>query len=163
MVVDNVIAGAVGGICQAPISNVIEYGPREWASSFVTQAQGDRLQQRVITSFARRDDAPTKVDLKIRGAAFLPKQLLGISLDAVPPLKLQGVFEPPFGAFEVLYCEGPEGPTSAAALSDQMDAVCEIDELAGVGECSSIRVVRTQQGYYSINRRMTAQEGWGPA
>lgn len=145
------------------ISNVIEYGPRKWASGIITQALGDRLQQRVITSFARREDAPTKVDLKIRGAAFLPKQLFGISLESVPPLKLQGAVEPPFGSFEVLYCEGPEGPTAAAALSDQMDAVCEIDELAGIGACSSIRVVRTQQGYYSINRRMTAAEGWGPA
>ena len=43
------------------ISNVIEYGPREWAANLIGQAKGDVLQQRVVTSFERRADAPTKV------------------------------------------------------------------------------------------------------
>ena len=42
------------------IANVIEYGPRAWAANLVGQAKGDLLQQRVITSFERRTDAPTK-------------------------------------------------------------------------------------------------------
>jgi hypothetical protein len=147
------------------IANVIEYGPREWASSLIAQAKGDRLQQRVITSFARRNDEPCKVDLKVRGAAFLPKQLFGVSLEAAPPLRVQGFFEPPFGSFEVLYCEGPDGPTrgEAAALDPEMEDVCDLDGLSGLGVCASIRVIRTQQGYISINRRMTPDEGWGAA
>jgi len=36
-----------------------------------------------------------------------------------------------------------------------------MDELAGFGNCASIRVVRTQQGYLSINRRVGPGEGWG--
>lgn len=152
------------------IANVIEYGPRPWAASLVSpliqQVEADRLQQRVITSFERRSDEPTKVDLKIRGAAFMPKQLLGVSLDALPPLRLGGFVEPPFGSFEVLYCEGPEGPPTgidAAALEPELEELCEIDGLAGLGVCASIRVIRTAQGYYSINRRMTPAEGWGDA
>jgi len=153
------------------ISNVIEYGPREWAANLIGQAKGDLLQQRVVTSFERRADEPTKVDLKIKGAAFMPKQLLGVSLASVPALKLQGFVEPPFGSFECLYCEGPEGPAASdpdlVALdpdaADEMEQTCEIDGLAGFGACSSIRVVRTKQGYYSINRRMTPMEGWGDA
>lgn len=120
------------------IQNVIEYGPREWASSVVGQVKNDRIQQRVVTTFSRRTDAPTKVDLKIKGAAFVPKQFFGVSLDAAPPLKLQGFVEPPFGSFEVLYCE--------EATNDAPE---------------SIRVVRTTQGYYSINKRLAVDDGWG--
>ena len=123
--------------------------------------EGDRLQQRVLTSFRRRDGSPNQVDLKIGGAAFLPKQLLGVSLEAVPPLKVQGFFEAPFGSFEVLYCEGPEGPPEA--LVPEMAAACQVDGLAGFGNCASIRVVRTQQGYVSINRRIAEGDGWGSA
>ena len=121
----------------------------------------------------------------------------------MPALKLEGFYEPPFGSFEVLYCEGPDGPptgdvqapapetelripcmqhcntacnagwalraplrmprTCMQALEPEMEQVCELEGLAGFGSCSSIRVVRTQQGYYSINRRMTPMEGWGDA
>ena len=44
---------------------MIEYGPREWAASLIGQAKGDLLQQRVITSFERRADAPTMVGVEI--------------------------------------------------------------------------------------------------
>ena len=44
-----------------------------------------------------------------------------------------------------------------------MEQTCEIEGLAGYGACSSLRVVRTQQGCYSINRRMAPMEGWGDA
>lgn len=145
------------------ITNVIEYGPRQWAASLINVAKDDLLQQRVITTFARRAEEPTKIDLNIKGAAFVPRQFMGISLDAVPPLKLEGGFTPPFGSFEVLYCEGPEGPPTgdAAALEDDQADLCSIDGLEGLGACASIRVVRTQQGYYSINRRMPMSESWG--
>jgi len=134
------------------IANVIEYGPRNWGSSLVAQIKGDRLQQRVITSFTRDPYEPTTVDLKIRGAAFIAKQAFGISLESLPPLTLQGVVEPPFGSFEVLYCEGPEGPPASV-----LDPYMEFDRRA------SIRIVRTQQGYYSINRRISGSDGWGEA
>mmetsp|Transcript_33938 Transcript_33938/g.72472 ORF Transcript_33938/g.72472 Transcript_33938/m.72472 type:complete len:253 (-) Transcript_33938:335-1093(-) len=144
------------------IANVIEYEPREWATSLVGQAKGDRLQQRVITSFARRATDPLKVDLKIKGAAFLPKQILGISLQSLPPIKLEGGLQPPFGSFEVLYCEGPEGPPMDVALAEpELEAVCELEDLGKYGRCASIRIIRTQQGYFSVNRRMAGGDGWG--
>jgi len=147
------------------IVNVIEYGPREWVSSLVggavPAAKSDVVQQRVVTGFERRADAPTTVDLKIRGASFQPKQLLGVALDAVPALKLgPGPVELPFGTFEVLYCEGA---TEAPALVEGMTEACELDGLSGYGECAPIRVIRTTQGYYSVNRRMGPAEGWGDA
>lgn len=147
------------------IMNVIEYGPREWVSSLVGGVQpdvaSDVVQQRVVTGFERREGSPTTVDLKIRGASFQPKQLFGVTLDAVPALKLgPGPVELPFGTFEVLYCEGP---MEAPALAEDMAEACEIDGLSGYGECAPIRVIRTQQGYYSINRRMGPAEGWGMA
>ena len=75
------------------------------------------------------------------------------------------------GSFECLYCEGADGPAPSdpdvVALdpdaADEMEQTCEIEGLAGFGACASIRVVRTQQGYYSINRRMAPMEGWGDA
>ena len=75
------------------------------------------------------------------------------------------------GSFECLYCEGADGPAPSdpdvVALdpdaADDMEQTCEIEGLAGFGACASIRVVRTQQGYYSINRRMAPMEGWGDA
>ena len=72
------------------IENVIEYEPREWATSLFSNLKGDRLQQRVVTSFARREGAPATVDLKIRGVRLLPRQALGVSLESAPPLQLLG-------------------------------------------------------------------------
>ena len=198
---------------EGTIENVIEYEPREWATSLFSNLKGDRLQQRVVTSFARREGAPATVDLKIRGVRLLPRQALGVSLESAPPLQLLGPLEPPFGSFEVLYCEGPEGPPLAegdSAADESLDLLCRqasltslaltprhspcgplcrtpptppppppslphsaplgltsaslphsMDELAGFGNCASIRVVRTQQGYFSINRRVGPGEGWG--
>ena len=60
--------------------------------------------------------------------------MAGVDLASAPPLKLQGPLAVPFGQFEVLYNDG------------------------------SLRVVRTQQGYYSVNRRLGPdEEGWGAA
>ena len=128
------------------ISNVIEYGPREWASSLVGQAKGDLLQQRVVTSFNK---SGTKVDLKIKGLKVVPKQFFGVSLESVPPLKLEGFVEPPFGSFEVLYCE----PALALADGEEVQA-----------DSSPIRVIKTINGYYSVNRRVgSIGECWGDA
>ena len=185
----------------------------DWLEDWLTlklNLKGDRLQQRVVTSFARREGKPATVDLKIRGVRLLPRQALGVSLESAPPLQLLGPLEPPFGSFEVLYCEGPEGPPLAegdSAADESLDLLCRqasltslaltprhsplgrtpptppppppslphsaplgltsaslphsMDELAGFGNCASIRVVRTQQGYFSINRRVGPGEGWG--
>jgi hypothetical protein len=112
---------------EGTIENVIEYEPREWATSLFSNLKGDRLQQRVVTSFARREGAPATVDLKIRGVRLLPRQALGVSLESAPPLQLLGPLEPPFGSFEVLYCEGPEGPPLAegdSAADESLDRLC---------------------------------------
>ena len=52
---------------------------------------------------------------------------LGVSLERAPPLQLLGPLEPPFGSFEVLYCEGPEGPPLAegdSAADESLDLLC---------------------------------------
>ena len=74
----------------------------------------------------------TKYNLKIKGTGFNFNRVAGVDLAAAPPLKLQGLLALPFGQFEVLYNDG------------------------------SLRVIRTQQGYYSVNRRLAEADGWGP-
>lgn len=71
-----------------------------------------------------------RCDLTVRGAAIAPRTALGISLLALPPLELKGPLSLPFGSFEVLYNDG------------------------------DLRVVRTQQGYYGVNRRLPEGESW---
>ena len=68
--------------------------------------------------------------VNISGLSLGARKLLGISLASAPPLTLQGMLELPFGEFECLYNDG------------------------------DIRVVRTAQGYYSVNRRMAIGKGW---
>lgn len=91
---------------------------------------GDKLQQRVLLSYSTDGPDDSRVSLKIGGLAFRPQQVLGVSLQSAPPLTLRGVLEVPFGNFEVLYNDG------------------------------SVRVVRTQQGFYGVNRRMEDGDGW---
>ena len=74
-----------------------------------------------------------RCNLKIAGTAFRFQQILGVKLNSLQPLTLKGVLEVPFGSFEVLYNDG------------------------------ALRIVRTQQGYYSINRKMDPDEGWDVA
>jgi hypothetical protein len=57
-------------------------------------------------------------------------QVLGVSLASAPPLRLQGPLELPFGSFEVLYNDG------------------------------DLRIVKTQQGYWGVNRRLGPDESW---
>jgi hypothetical protein len=142
------------------MANVIEYGPREWGSNLVWQINNDRLQQRVITSFRRLDEEPTKVNLRIKGAAFIAKQAFGISLESLPPLKLGGGEDSEglaFGSFEVLYCEGPDGP--AALETSVLDPEMKTDP-----SHTRILVKRTAQGYYGISRQINdPSDGWGDA
>lgn len=65
----------------------------------------------------------TQVDLKIRGLGFQPRRVFGLDLPSVASVGVQGPLSLPFGSFEVLY----------------------LDE--------ELRIVRTAQGWYSINRR----------
>ena len=61
---------------------------------------------------------------------------------------------------------GPEGTRRLRAMTwgyEPRASRCDVRGLAGLGVCASIRVIRTAQGYYSINRRMTPAEGWGDA
>lgn len=71
-----------------------------------------------------------RCNLSILGARFQAQQFLGVSLAAAPPLTLQSGLELPFGTFTCLYNDG------------------------------EIRVVKTQQGYLGVNRRMEAPDGW---
>jgi hypothetical protein len=85
------------------IANVIEYQPPAWLASAVPGLASDRLQQRVLLSYAT---SGTRCDLTLRGAALAPRTALGISLLALPPLELRGPLSVPFGSFEVLYNDG---------------------------------------------------------
>jgi len=109
------------------IANIIEYEPPAWLASAVPGLASDRLQQRVLLSYAT---SGTRCSLTVRGAAFAPRTALGISLRALPPLELRGPLSLPFGSFEVLYNDG------------------------------QLRAVRTQQGYFGVNRRLPDGASW---
>lgn len=72
----------------------------------------------------------TRCELIVLGAAVAPRTALGVSLRALPPLELKGSLSLPFGSFEVLYNDG------------------------------QLRAVRTQQGYFGVNRRLPEGESW---
>lgn len=74
----------------------------------------------------------SRYNLKIVGAGFNAQKVVGIDVSAAPPLRLQGPLAAPFGQFELLYNDG------------------------------TLRVIRTQQGYFSVNRRLDPADGWGP-
>ena len=111
------------------IENVIEYLPRDWVKGIGgSTLADDALQQRVLLTYEMEG---SKVNLKIAGAAFKPKKILGVNLDAAPSPTLQGVVTLPFGNFEVLFNDG------------------------------DLRIVKTAQGYWGVNRRMPSDDGWG--
>lgn len=68
----------------------------------------------------------TKVDLRISGIGFQPRRVFGFELPDFAKFQAKGPLSLPFGQFEILYMD---------------------DE---------IRIVRTYQGYYSVNRRAKA-------
>jgi hypothetical protein len=72
----------------------------------------------------------TKVNIQIRGTSLKARQALGVSLASAPPLRLEGPLTLPFGTFEVLYNDG------------------------------DVRIVKTQQGYWGVNRRLSGDDGW---
>ena len=79
------------------------------------------------------DDEGRRCKLSIDGASLAARKFLGVSLDAAPPLTIRGITSLPFGEFVCLYNDG------------------------------DVRIAQTQQGYYSVNRRLDASssEGWG--
>ena len=70
------------------------------------------------------------VILNLKGLEVAPRQIAGVSLAAAPPLSLQGPLSLPFGNFECMYNDG------------------------------DLRVVRTVQGYWSVNKKLAIGEGW---
>ena len=114
---------------EGTIANIIEFGPRSWLPLAAANAEGDRFQQRVLLKY-EVDEGGTQCTLTLTGAGLAPKTLLGVSLDSVPPLKLEGPLGLPFGTFECLYNDG------------------------------DVRVVRTAQGYYGVNQRLGPDENW---
>lgn len=72
----------------------------------------------------------SKVDIKIRGTSIKPAMVLGVNLLAAPPLALEGGLALPFGSFELKYNDG------------------------------DMRVVKTKQGYWGVNRRLAGDEAW---
>ena len=76
------------------------------------------------------EDGGKRCKLKVAGLALGARKLLGVSLASAPPLTLRGPLELPFGEFECVYNDG------------------------------NVRVVRTAQGYYSVNRRFPPGDGW---
>lgn len=76
------------------------------------------------------EDGGKRCKLKVAGLALGARKLLGVSFASAPPLTLRGPLELPFGEFECVYNDG------------------------------NVRVVRTAQGYYSVNRRFPPGDGW---
>ena len=76
---------------------------RDWVKGIRATLADDALQQRVLLTYEMEG---SKVNLKIAGAAFKPKKILGVNLDAAPSPTLQGVVTLPFGNFEVLFNDG---------------------------------------------------------
>ena len=112
------------------IDNVIEYVPADW------------LRGPFVFNGVAADDSlqqrvllsyetkGSRVDIKIRGTSIKPATVLGVNLLAAPPLTLEGALSLPFGSFELLYNDG------------------------------DLRVVKTAQGYWGVNRRLPPGQGW---
>ena len=112
------------------IDNVIEYVPADW------------LRGPFVFNGVAADDSlqqrvllsyetkGSRVDIKICGTSIKPATVLGVNLLAAPPLTLEGGISLPFGSFELLYNDG------------------------------DLRVVKTAQGYWGVNRRLPPGQGW---
>ena len=75
-------------------------------------------------------DNGRSVVLNLKGLEIAPKQIAGVNLAAAPPLTLQGPLSLPFGNFDCVFNDG------------------------------GLRVVRTLQGYWSVNQKLPVGEGW---
>lgn len=105
------------------IANVIEYVPSQLARSLPL---GDRASSDLLVQRVFTDyraSSPTSVELDIKGLGFFPERVFGLDVPSFVRLKQEGPLSLPFGRFEVLY----------------------LDE--------DIRIVKTGQGWTSINRR----------
>jgi len=68
--------------------------------------------------------SPTRVGMNIRGTRAVPRNFGGVDVSRLPPLRLDLPVQPPFGEFEILYYDG------------------------------DLRIVKTGQGYFGVNRRV---------
>ena len=157
------VLGRIGQECTPPyIKNVIEWKRPTWTTNLpfsgrISNEDEPRILQKVVTSASANPKNPFKVDLKVAGFELMvgnEELLQGSSksefddsfasriesLGLVPgllslyPIDLKGpinYLQPPFGQFEILYLD------------------------------NEFRIIRTYQGYYAINRRITsAEEEW---
>jgi len=112
------------------IDNVIEYVPATWVSSAFANAADVTADRLQQRVLLTYETDGTRCNIQIRGTSLSAQQVLGVSLASAPPLRLQGPLELPFGSFEVLYNDG------------------------------DLRIVKTQQGYWGVNRRLGPDESW---
>ena len=156
------VLGRIGQECIPPyIKNVIEWKRPTWATNLPfsgrpSSTDGDepRILQKVVTSASSNPNKdPFKVDLKVAGfelttafddnvvdsSSSSSKGNAGIAsridtLGLLPgllswnPIDIKGPVNPPFGQFEILYLD------------------------------DDFRMIRTYQGYYAINQRITSAE-----
>ena len=150
----------IGQDCNADastITNVIEWIPPVWAGILPGMGgsggsnrdnrnnnnapERQRILQKVVTQASSSPQQPNKVNLRLKGLQVtLPPaadnettQSSGIIpqlLQTYLPLKIEGPLTAPFGSFEILYLD------------------------------NDIRIVRTGQGYYAINKRNTPKDTW---
>ena len=141
------------------IINVIEWVPPVWLGALPTSIGGtgrERILQKVITRASANPGAPYRVDLSLRGIEVVlapdpnhrrrddaswnvpsPSASSSSSTKGLlpswlrqRPIRLQGPWTAPLGSFDILY------------LDDE------------------IRIIRTDRGYYSINKRNTPRDAW---
>jgi len=138
---DNPLAdlGRIGQECSPPlIKNVIEWKRPAWAVSLpFSGAENSRVIQKVSIVGSASPERPTIVNLTAKGveidASGMDGSPLTTLIQANPLSNLQGPFALPFGQFQVLYLD------------------------------HELRVVRTGQGYYAANARVSLldrQQEW---
>lgn len=107
------------------ITNVIEYEPSPLASG-VAGIVGGTVDEDSLVQRVITEYNPVSavsVDLKIRGLSITPTRVFGFELPDMLRLKADGPLSLPFGNFDILYMD------------------------------DDLRIVRTRQGWCSINRR----------
>ena len=110
------------------IDNVLQFSPPFGVKSVIPSLKNDLLEQRVMLSYTKED---RRINLKIIGISVTPIQILGNSIPSNSPLippPLVGDLKLPFGACDLLFND------------------------------DDIRIIRTMQGYVSLNRRLHEEE-----
>ena len=113
------------------IENVIEYTPAAWVPLDALVRLGAADDRLQQRVLLEYEYDGPRCTAKLAGVSLRARRLLGVSLESASPLTLKGPLTLPFGNFEVLYNDG------------------------------SLRAVRTQQGYWGVNRRCDEDDGWG--